>query len=100
MKTILSFLFTLLLCSTLQADIGSTIVYKAKFVLKNGSSFVGYLPISGYDENLDANGRNEYCSDKAFQMMLIKHFSQNAEHQTFQVYDHIYLVTLFHKSKS
>ena len=92
MKTLLSFLFTLLLCSTLQADIGSTIIYKAKFVLKNGSSFVGYLPISGYDENLDANGRNEYCSDKAFQMMLINQFSKNVEQQTFQVYDHIYLV--------
>jgi hypothetical protein len=64
----------------------------APTVLKNGSSFVGYLPISGYDENLDANGRNEYCSDKAFQMMLINQFSKNVEQQTFQVYDHIYLV--------
>ena len=57
MKTILSFLLTFILCSTSQADIGSTIVYKAKFVLKNGSSFVGYLSISGYDVDLDANGR-------------------------------------------
>lgn len=61
-------------------------------MLKNGSSFVGYLPMSGYDENLDTNGRNEYCSDKAFQLMLIKQFSQNAGQEPFQVYDHIYLV--------
>jgi hypothetical protein len=92
MKILLSLLFTLLLCSASQADIGATIVYKAKFVLKNGSSFVGYLPISGYDENLDANRRNEYCSDKAFQMMLINQFSKNAGQEPFQVYDHIYLV--------
>lgn len=92
MKIILSFLFAFFLCSALRADIGSTVVYKAKFVLKNGSSFVGYLPITGYDVYLDSNGRNEHCSDKAFQLMLIKYFSQNADKQRFHVYDHIYLV--------
>jgi len=92
MKIILSFLFALILCSALRADIGSTVVYKAKFVLKNGSSFVGYLPITGYEVYLDSNGRNEHCSDKAFQAMLIKHFSQNSGKLLFHVYDHIYLV--------
>jgi hypothetical protein len=93
MKISLSFLFVLLLFGAvpLRADIGSTIVYKAKFVLKNGSSFIGYLPISGYDVGLDSNGRNEHCSDKAFQLMLIKHFSLMGE-KHLDVYDHIYLV--------
>lgn len=92
MKIILSFLFAFFLCSALRADVGSTVVYKAKFVLKNGSSLVGYLPIAGYDVYLDSNGRNEHCSDKAFQLMLIKHFSQNGDQPRFSVYDHIYLV--------
>lgn len=92
MKIILSFLLALFLCSALRADIGLTVVYKAKFVLKNGSSFVGYLPITGYEVYLDSNGRNEHCSDKAFQWMLIKYFPQNDTKQRFNVYNHIYLV--------
>lgn len=92
MKITLAFLLALFLCSPLQADVGSTVVYKAKFMLKNGSSVVGYLPITGYDVSLDSNNRNEHCSDKAFQLMLIKHFSPSADKEPFQVYDHIYLV--------
>lgn len=93
MKISLSFLFALLLFGAvpLRADLGSAVVYKAKFVLKNGSSFIGYLPITQYDMDLDSNGRNEHCSDKAFQLMLIKYFSGLPEHR-FDVYDHIYLV--------
>jgi hypothetical protein len=92
MKTTLSFLFALFFCSTLWADKGSTVVYKAKYVLKNGSSFVGYLPMSGYDISLDSTGRNKHCSDKAFQRMLIKYCSENAGQKTFNVYNYIHLV--------
>lgn len=91
-KFTLSFFFVLFFCSVLKAEVGSTVVYKAKFVLKNGSSFVGYLPITGYDVYLNSTRRNEHCSDKSFQMMLIKHFSHNEFEQSFKVYKNIYLV--------
>ena len=92
MKFFYTLILILLFCSTSQADLGSTVVYKAKFVLKNGSSFIGYLPISGYDESLDSTRRNKHCSDKAFQLMLIKNFSPNTIYKDFQVYDCIHLV--------
>jgi hypothetical protein len=93
MKITFSFLFVLLLFGAvpLRADVGSTVVYKAKFVLKNGVSFIGYLPISGHEVYLDSNGRNDHCSDKAFQLMLIKYFSQT-DKQRFDVYNQIYRV--------
>ena len=53
MKFFSTLILVLIFCSTSQADGGSTVVYKAKFVLKNGSSFIGYLPISGDDVSLD-----------------------------------------------
>lgn len=90
MKTIFSILLILVLGLPASADVGSAVVYKAKFVLKNKTSFTGYVQISGYDVHLDKNRRNQHCSDKAFQVMLIKYFEQY--HEKVRIYDHIHLV--------
>lgn len=92
MKFIFPILLILFLGSPATADIGSTVVYKAKFVLKDKTSFIGYVPIAGYDVYLNSNGRNEHCSDKAFQLMLIKYSSQGLLNTPLQIYDNIHLV--------
>lgn len=90
MKFFFSFLLILMLYAPASADIGSTVVYKAKFVLKDKTSFIGYIPITGYEVYLNSNRRNEHCSDKAFQLMLIEYFLQRSEQV--HIYDNILLV--------
>lgn len=66
-----TFAFLLLFgISHLKADIGSCFVYKAKYVLKNGQSFIGYLPISGYDV-APIEGKDR---DKLLQKLITRHF--------------------------
>ncbi|MBL7779891.1 MAG: hypothetical protein JNM22_01655 [Saprospiraceae bacterium] len=93
MKLILSFLLSSLFFFPVSADVGSAVVYKAKFVLKDKTSFIGYVPISGYEVYLDENGRNEHCSDKALQLMLIQHFTQYGTNKLVKIYDNIHLVS-------
>jgi hypothetical protein len=49
-----------------KADLGSCVVYYAKFHLKNGIFFNGCFEYPGYDEaaRLDSNNRNTFCHDK------------------------------------
>ncbi len=66
MKTLaLTILAIFLINSRLQADGGSCVVYQAKFYLKNGTMFTGSVEAAGYyaHNNLDADGRNSYCSN-------------------------------------
>lgn len=61
-------LATLLLCffaNTARADLGSCVVYYAKFYLNDGTIFKGCFECSGYgpEAMLNDNGTNEYCGD-------------------------------------
>lgn len=94
MKIAFTLLLSCLFYAALHADIGGAVVYKAKFVLKNGSSVVGYLPTAGYDVHLDSTGKNEHCSDKAFQIML----NQRFVNEPLKVYNHIYVVHCGHNN--
>lgn len=66
------FLLFALLSSQAKADLGSCVLYRAKFYLKNGDSFKGCFEISGYDDNatLDENGTNRYCNNKGVSQLL------------------------------
>lgn len=61
------FLFLLVAFQTreLKADLGSCVVYHAKFYLKNGAIFNACFEYSGYERgaSLDDKGCNEFCSD-------------------------------------
>lgn len=74
MKALTCTLFALfLITGQLQADLGSCLVYQAKFYLKDGTIVKGGFEAHGYDSfsGLDANGTNAYCSD-AGMLKLIK----------------------------
>lgn len=49
-----------------KADLGSCVVYHAKFYLKNGEVFNACFEVFGYGEEaaLNQNGTNPYCNDK------------------------------------
>lgn len=65
MKTaILAFL--LLASNWLKADAGSSIVYQAKFFLKNGEKITGFFEMTGYTTGLNEN----YTRDKGIQELV------------------------------
>ncbi|MBN8678096.1 MAG: hypothetical protein J0M29_07705 [Chitinophagales bacterium] len=94
MKT-LPILFFLLFPVFLYADAGGCVVYKAKFVLKNGNSVTASLPLSGYADYAYLNektGRNRYCADKAIQQLINRVFYRQSGKLTFDAYTAIYAV--------
>jgi hypothetical protein len=62
-----------------KADLGSCVVYHAKFYLKNGDIFNGCFECPGYDEaaRLDSNNRNAFCHDKG----IFKLFKTRAKNE-------------------
>ncbi len=78
MKKYICFLFTLLPLF-LYADVGRPYIIRAKFILKNGTSFVGY-----YQTNVYYDVEMKYQNDKGFQQLL------NEESK-----EHNYNVTIF-----
>lgn len=77
------------------ADLGGCVVYKAKYVLKNGQSVTGYLPLTGYDDYAyldDRTKSNAYCSDKAFQQLLNRIFYQEQKKLEFGLFEKLDLV--------
>jgi hypothetical protein len=84
-----------LLPAFLHADAGGCVVYKAKYVLKNGSSVTAYLPLSGYEDYAyldEQTNRNAYCSDKAFQQLLNKVIYRQQKKPVFVAYTNLYTV--------
>jgi hypothetical protein len=70
MKFILVAFLSFFYISHLRADLGGCVVYKAKYVLKNGQTVTGWLPISGYEDYAsfdEGKQTNKYCGDLAFQ---------------------------------
>jgi len=80
-------LLTLFFASTIRevyADYGSMVLHKAKFVLKNGSSVTGYIPLHAY--NVSMADYKDISQDKAFQKLLNKYFYIESRTLTFKVY--------------
>jgi hypothetical protein len=74
MKNIIIFIL-LFLSNLAHADLGSMLLYKAKFVLKNGSSFLGSFEVRGYEEYCSLN--KKYCTDKGVQQILVAESHKN-----------------------
>lgn len=77
------------------ADLGGCVVYKAKYVMKNGQSVTGYLPLWSYEDYsyLDEHSQsNAYCSDKAFQQLLNRVFYQEQKKLEFGLFEKLDLV--------
>ena len=67
-KLLLTLISIACFINSLQADLGSCIVYQAKFYLKDGSTFNGCFEYSGYEKEAyfdrETESRNEYCNDE------------------------------------
>lgn len=65
-KWLLLTLLVTLFSVTLKADLGSCVVYHAKFYLKNGAVFNGCFEFTGYFEGtyLNEQNTNRFCNDK------------------------------------
>lgn len=72
---IISLFVCLACCLNLKADLGSSLVYKARFFLKNGERQVGYFEIFSYGE--EANTNNKYCNDKGVYEVVKKDLKNN-----------------------
>lgn len=91
------FILLLLFFSTtrLYADLGGCLVYKVKYVLKNGTNITGYLPLSGYGDYTyldEATQTNKYCSDKAFQKLINDVFYHQQRTLVFDIYTELHLI--------
>lgn len=62
----------------LKADLGSCVVYQAKFYLKDGTTFNACFESRGYDKGsyLDDNETNEFCNDEGV-FQLLKYLQKN-----------------------
>jgi len=87
-------LYLITLPAFLWADMGSCVVYKAKYVLKSGEEIIGYLPMGGYDDyaHVDADNSNKYCGDKEFQQLINRYFFEYQKELSFTLYRRIELV--------
>ncbi len=95
MKTAIALLVFLSFLPETYADLGGCLVYKAKYVLKNGQTVTGYLPLCGYGDYSylnDATGSNAYCSDKEFQKLINRVFYKERHTLWFTVYKQINMV--------
>jgi len=82
----------LLMAPQLWADVGSCYVYKIKYILKNGQSVLGYLPITGYDDPMKSIDAKDINQDKQFQLMIIRYFYVGQRQLHFDVYEQIHVV--------
>lgn len=88
-------LIMLLFSTQSYADLGGCVVYKIKYVLKDGSAQTGFLPLSGYDDfaYLDENTKtNKYCGDKEFQILINNIFYKQRNTLKFEIYTALHLV--------
>lgn len=66
LTTILYILILLSIATQLRADLGSCVLYHAKFYMKDGSTFNGCFRAAGYgwEADLDDNETNKFCDDE------------------------------------
>lgn len=88
---LLTVLFTLI-SFTLKADLGSCVVYHAKFYLKNGAVFNGCFEFSGYFEeaSLDENNTNRYCNDKGIFSLFKKKQRENGKVEVYKTLHYVH----------
>lgn len=92
---LITLLMVLLFSFKAYADAGSCVVYKAKYVLKNGQSITGLLPLYGYEDYAyldETTHTNKYCNDKAFQQLINTAFYVHQHKLTFDIYTALHLV--------
>jgi hypothetical protein len=75
MKKIFFILFCVCFSIIAKADLGTTLLYKTKLVMKNGTTFVVYFQVSGEEGYSTLN--NPYCNDKGIQQILIAEIHRN-----------------------
>ena len=84
LKTLLFILFFASITVPAFADYGTIMMHKAKFVLKNGASITGYIPLSTYSERME--DYQDQPKDKAFQILLNKYFYTQRHTLEFDIY--------------
>lgn len=71
------------------------VVYKAKYVLKNGESVTGSIIVIDLDDHShldEITHTNQYCNDLAFQRMINVYFYKEGRQMEFCVYKNLYTV--------
>lgn len=99
---IIPFFLAMFLSMNAYADLGGCLVYKAKYVLKDGRTIIGLLPLLSYEDYsyLDDKTRtNRYCSDVEFQKLINNVFYAQRKTINFTIYKEIHLIN-FGKSAS
>jgi len=92
---ILPFLMAMVWSVNAYADLGGCVVYKAKYVMKDGRTITGFLPLLGYEDYAymdDLTHTNRYCSDLEFQKLINKVFYAQQKTLNFKIYKQIYRV--------
>jgi hypothetical protein len=77
------------------ADLGGCVVYKVKYVLKNGDFKTGYLPLYGYENHAyldDQTKTNKYCDDLEFQKLINQLFYKQQKKLVFNIYTELHLI--------
>lgn len=75
MKGLLVLMFSLVTIGFVKGDLGSCVVYSAKFYLKDGTIFKGHFECMG--DGVEASIGNEYCNDEGL-LKLIKKVHRQA----------------------
>ena len=96
---LLTVLFSLI-SATAKADLGSCVVYHAKFYLKNGDVFNGCFEFGSYGEeaNLDKNNSNRFCNDKGVFDLFKKKQRENGKVEVYKTLHYVHPRPL-HKRK-
>ncbi len=75
------------------AGMGDYLVYKAKYVLTNGTTVTGFLPLfSDEDYSRLENNTNKYCNDKSFQKLINTVFYRERHTLVFNIYTELHSV--------
>lgn len=94
---IISLFVCLACCLNLMADAGSSVVYKARFFLKNGERQVGYFEISGYEGGTgfdEGTKTNSFCNDNGV-YELVKSSVKSPKVDSFTIYKKIHYPKYF-----
>ena len=92
---IIPFLLAIFFSMNAYADAGGCLVYKVKYVLKDGRTITGLLPLLSYEDYSfldDKTKTNRYCSDVEFQKLINNFFYTQQKTLYFIVYKEIHLL--------
>jgi hypothetical protein len=92
---LLLFLMAMVVSVNAYADLGGCVVYKAKYVMKDGRTITGFLPLQGHEDYAyldDATHINRFCSDVEFQKLINTVFYAQQKTLNFKIYKQIHRV--------